>query len=1032
MAQNQVTSGAAAPAATTAAALRGKIADPTGALIPGVKITVLNAQGKTIATTTSDATGNYSLTGLPPGNYTVLATIEGFAPFNSQALQLAANQTKHVDISMAIEAAQQSVTVTDEDGAPQVSIEAGANGDAMVLKGKDLDALSDDPDELSSELSALAGPSAGPNGGQIYIDGFTGGTLPPKSAIREIRINQNPFSAEFDRMGFGRIEILTKPGTDTLHGRAFVQGNDKAFNTSNPFSAPPSYYSVQYNASVSGALNKKTSYFLSLDGRENPDASVYSVSIPLLNTTTGQYYIPYESDGVTVIPTTGAVYSPSTRIEFSPRIDLQLGSKNTLTVRYQYERGSSSNSVGSAALPTTATGSSSTEHSVQITDSQIITDHIVNETHFQYRRAPSTGSEISDAPSYGVGGYFSAGGGGGISTSDSTHVELQNATTMSAGAHAIKFGLWARDNYNSSDSSGGFNGSFSFLTLNAYVATLNGLATGQTVQQIQAACPTGANGCTPNMLSYTTGNQKYKANVFDGALYFQDDWKFNRLLTLSGGLRWETQNHIVDHSDFAPRFSIAYAVDGHKKGTKTKTVFRAGYGFFYDRFSVGSLMGLAEDNGGPNSQVHISVTNPTCFSQTSLAAALAQSGSNCTAGLATTPTIEQIKPNYHSPISEQFTTSLERQLTKTISVTATYIHTYGVHQSATRDSNAYLPGDYTFNFNAPPTITGTRPNPSLGIVNEIYNEAVFKQNQLNVSINARITSNFNVMGYYSRGYADGDTGTASNSYDLKQNYGRSSFTQRNMVMLMGTITGKWGISYNPMLNAQSGRPYGIATNYDLTGDQFYNDRPSYAASSTLCTGSTGQYVQTSFGCLDVVPQAGETLLPVNLANGPASVSMNLRVSRSWGVGPKIVAANSQNGPFGPGGFPGGGMGGPPPGGGGGGPRGGGGGMGGGGFGGGMGGPPGMGGGGSRGGMSGTGRKYALNFSAQAQNLFNDVNYGNPSGTVVPTLLSGSGSSAVYGPGSRFGTSTTLAGGGFGRGASSSAVRRIYLQASFSF
>jgi hypothetical protein len=107
-------------------------------------------------------------------------------------------------------------------------------------------------------------------------------------------------------------------------------------------------------------------------------------------------------------------------------------------------------------------------------------------------------------------------------------------------------------------------------------------------------------------------------------------------------------------------------------------------------------------------------------------------------------------------------------------------------------------------------------------------------------------------------------------------------------------------------------------------------------------------------------------------------------------------------------------------------------MGGGGFGGGMGGPPGMGGGGSRGGMSGTGRKYALNFSAQAQNLFNDVNYGNPSGTVVPTLLSGSGSSAVYGPGSRFGTSTTLAGGGFGRGASSSAVRRIYLQASFSF
>ena len=120
---------------------------------------------------------------------------------------------------MALQVAQQSVTVTDDS--PTVSVEAGGNASAIVIKGKDLDALSDDPDELSNELPALAGPSAGPNGGQIYIDGFTGGQLPPKSAIREIRINQNPFSAEFDRLGYGRIEILTKPGTDKLHGAVF-------------------------------------------------------------------------------------------------------------------------------------------------------------------------------------------------------------------------------------------------------------------------------------------------------------------------------------------------------------------------------------------------------------------------------------------------------------------------------------------------------------------------------------------------------------------------------------------------------------------------------------------------------------------------------------------------------------------------------------------------------------------------------------------------------------------------------------------
>jgi hypothetical protein len=226
----------------TTGTLRGHIADPTGALIPGAKITVTAAAGGAAKSTTADSSGAYSISGLAPGGYIINATFAGFADFNSQAIQLAAGQSKRVDIAMAIEVAQQSVTVTEDT--PQVNVEAGGNSNAIVLKGKDLDALSDDPDELSNELAALAGPSAGPNGGQIYIDGFSGGQLPPKSAIREIRINQNPFSAEFDRLGYGRIEILTKPGTDKLHGQFFIQGNDKEFNTGNPFTSTiPSYYS---------------------------------------------------------------------------------------------------------------------------------------------------------------------------------------------------------------------------------------------------------------------------------------------------------------------------------------------------------------------------------------------------------------------------------------------------------------------------------------------------------------------------------------------------------------------------------------------------------------------------------------------------------------------------------------------------------------------------------------------------------------------------------------------------------------------
>ncbi len=130
-----------------------------------------------------------------------------------------------------------------------------------------MEALSDDPDELQSELQALAGPSAGPNGGQIYIDGFTGGQLPPKASIREIRINQNPFSAEYDKLGYGRIEVFTKPGTDKLHGQIYFSGNSSAFNARNPFEVPengatlPSYHSTQFSGSVEERLPRRLRSF---------------------------------------------------------------------------------------------------------------------------------------------------------------------------------------------------------------------------------------------------------------------------------------------------------------------------------------------------------------------------------------------------------------------------------------------------------------------------------------------------------------------------------------------------------------------------------------------------------------------------------------------------------------------------------------------------------------------------------------------------------------------------------------------------
>jgi hypothetical protein len=326
----------------------------------------------------------------------------------------------------------------------------------------------------------------------------------------------------------------------------------------------------------------------------------------------------------------------------------------------------------------------------------------------------------------------------------------------------------------------------------------------------------------------------------------------------------------------------------------------------------------------------------------------------------------------------------------------TFQHAYGVHQMVTRDSNAYMPNTFLYGDS---TKTGVRPNPSLGIVEEYYPEAVFKQNQLIVNINARLTPNMGLSGFYNITSANSNTGTASNSYNLSQDYRRAAFASRNMLFLMGNYSGPLGLTFNPFLIAQSGRPYNFVSPNDLTGDNFFNDRPSIVSASN-CTASSTQYVQTAFGCFNTIPQPGETIIPGNIGNGPAAVAVNLRVSRAFGIGPKLASAGG-GGPGG-GGPGGGGIGGGP---------GGGGGRGGGGFGGG-----GFGGGGRgmMGGSANTGHKYSLSFSAQALNLFNNINYGQPVGTVNSP---------------NFGHSTGLAYGIFSSG---SAARRIFVQASFSF
>jgi hypothetical protein len=205
----------ALPAFTQTLTLRGQVTDESGAVIPGAKVTLTGPAGLSKTTVTSN-NGSYSFPNLPPGSYTVQASAPGLT-LREPAKISATNGIQTLNLLMNVAAEKQQVTVEDSGG-PTVSTEAAANASAVVLRGSDLDALSDNPDDLAADLQALAGPAAGPNGGSIYIDGFSGGDLPPKDTIREIRINANPFLPEYDKLGYGRIDIFTKPGTDKFHG----------------------------------------------------------------------------------------------------------------------------------------------------------------------------------------------------------------------------------------------------------------------------------------------------------------------------------------------------------------------------------------------------------------------------------------------------------------------------------------------------------------------------------------------------------------------------------------------------------------------------------------------------------------------------------------------------------------------------------------------------------------------------------------------------------------------------------------------
>jgi hypothetical protein len=964
---------ASAQVSTGGTKVHGTVTDPDGELIPGATVTFTPSKGSG-RSVKSGSDGTYTIT-LAPGTYTMLVSMPGFASYLMTNLKVPAVPSTTLDAKLKI--GQENTVVNVEASAVQLSVDPDSNASSTVLQGKDLEALSDDPDELQSELQALAGPSAGPNGGQIYVDGFTGGQLPPKSSIREIRINQNPFSAEYDRLGYGRVEVFTKPGTDKLHGNLQVNGNPSQFNSANPLALvqEPPYHTLFMFGNLTGPLSKSASYNLGGSFRQIQDDELVNATI--LTPPTGSPTLCNPGDTSCVETQYHySSYYPQQRADFNPRLDLALGERNVLTMRYQFVHNVSTNAgVGNLTLPSSAINTSAMSNIVQLSDTQTWSPKLINETRFEYEREHTADTPLSTAPAVSVSGVFNSGGNTAQNVSDhQDHWEAQNYTSVQLKKNFIRFGGRLRATREATSPVSNTNGSFIYACLTAVDCETNGVspATDNSYQ-------TGI----PRQFSLTVINEPSLRYTFtDLGLYAETDWKPVQNFTLSYGLRYETQNHLRDHHDFAPRVSLAYGL-GSGKGSP-KTVIRAGFGLFYDRFGGNYILNLLRFNG--TSEQEYTVSNPQNCSPTD-----PDYQTNCIKGVtAAALNTYETAPNLRTPYITQFAGGFDQQVTRAGSLSVNYLHSQGVHQLATQNIGypqvipvGVVPGQ---NYTAPPKY-------------QYFSEGIFRQDQLIVNGRVATGRHVSLFGYYSLNFAKGDTSGAgseiSTPYNIAADYGRTTFDVRNRAFIAGSITLPRYIQFSPFVIAQSGNPYNITVGQDVNGDTFFNDRPLKVTGLT----PNNATIKTIPGCGTFAEQgatgsASSSLAPINDCTGPGLFTFNFRLTKTWGFGESRNAQNNgpgQGGPGGPGGPGGHGEHGS---------HGGHGSSGGSGF---------FGGGGSS-----TGKHYNFGLGVQVQNLFNNKDLATPNGTLLSP---------------QFGQQTQLSGGPY---TTNAAIRRISLQASFTF
>src|SRR5215213_9652768 len=976
--------------------LRGQVSDELGALVVGATVTLTAADGAQKTAVTS-AEGTYTFNSLAPGQYTIRVASPGFTPYEKTEVTVAAGPRTTHDVRLVVTLEKQVITVTEEQG---LNTDPAKNADALVLKGQDLDVLPDDPEALASAVQAMAGPSAGPNGGQIFIDGFTGGRMPPKESIREVRVNQNPFNAENNSIGFGNIEIFTKPGADKLRGSTFFNFSDESFNSRNPFSPNRAPFQVRYfGGSLSGPITKgKSSFFIDFQRRVVDDNAIINATI--LNSS------------LAPTPFNVALVTPNKFFSFSPRFDYQLNPANTLVVRYSYSR-NEANNIGASdfSLPERAFSRSNNTQTFQLTETAILSPALMNETRFQYIRNGSQQDGNNTVPTIVVQEAFTSGGSQiGLAHNDEDRWELQNYSTWTKGRHILRFGVRLRGVQITDFSPQNFGGTFTFSGGNApqldannqIVLDSNGDPVLLPITSLERFRRTLLFQGNPNMrelgggvtqFSIAGGNPEASVSQTEMGVFLQDEWRVRPNLTFTLGMRYENQTNISSNYNFAPRLFFAWAPGGTSVGggpgappssSSPKMVIRGGMGVFYDRFGERATL-LATRFDGINQQ-DFRVFNPPALdlSTFSLGGVTNVPTVESLAAFASPQIVRRIADDIQAPTFVMTAINIERQLPSKFTLFAVAFNYRGKHLLRVRNINAPLPGTYD---PANPN-NALRPMGNIGDVYYYESSANFNDYRFFGGVRRQISKGFSVFANFGTGRGKTDTDCIfgsiascfpANSYDVSSEYSRVSFIPGANFFLGGTmILPKLKLNFNPFVIYSSGRPFNIITRRDTNGDGVFTERPAFATAQT----DPANLRQTPIGDFDLAPAPGQELIPRNYGMGPGFFAVNLGISRaiSFGNVPGPAAAAA---------------------------------------------PPAAAAGGTQPAPTGANRsasgpapekRYTVTFSVNIQNLLNHTNLTNPIGNLSSP---------------QFGQSISSAGGSGGPG-SSAGNRRMQVQIRFGF